>query len=77
MQCGKEKCKKVNFMDKFGKQREATAPIQSLVKQQPRFLSLQWKICLRQNCSLDSCACSEGPALGLNTDDDDDGKKKE
>ena len=31
------------------------------------FLSLQWKTCLRQNCSLGSCACSEGPALGQNT----------
>ena len=25
----------------------------------------------RQNCSLGFCACSEGPALGQNTDDDD------
>ena len=50
-----------------GKQREATAPIQSLVKLQPWFLSLRWKICLRQNCSLGSCTCSEGPALGQNT----------
>ena len=30
---------------------------------QPWFLSLRWKTCLRQNCSLSSCACSEGPAL--------------
>ena len=51
----------------FRKQREATAPIQSLVKQQPWFLSLWWKTCLRQNCSLGSCTCSEGPALGQNT----------
>ena len=33
-----------------GKQREATAPIQSPI-----------------NCSLGSCACGEGPALGQNT----------
>ena len=39
----------------------------SLVKLQPWFLSLWWKTCLRQNCSLDSCAWSEGPALGQNT----------
>ena len=38
-----------------------------LVKLQPWFLSLQWKTCLCQNCSLGSCACSEGPALGQNT----------
>ena len=50
-----------------GKQREATAPIQSLVKLQPWFLSLWWKTCLRLNCSLGSCTCSEGPALGQNT----------
>ena len=50
-----------------GKQREATVPIQSLVKLQLWFLSLRWKTCLRQNCSLGSCACSEGPALGQNT----------
>ena len=55
-----------------GKQREATALIQSLVKLQPWFLRLRWKTCLRQNCSLDSCAGSEGPALGQNTHDDDD-----
>ena len=30
------------------------------------FLSLRWKTCLRQNCSLGSCACSEWPALGQN-----------
>ena len=51
-----------------GKQQEATAPIQSLVKLQPWFLSLRWKTCLRQNCSL---AYSEWPALGQNTHDDD------
>ena len=55
-----------------GKQREATAPIKSLVKLLPWFLSLRWKTCLRQNCSLGSCTCSEGPVLGQNTDDDDD-----
>ena len=54
-----------------GKQREATAPVQSLVKLQPWFLSLWWKTCLRQNCSLGSWACSEGPALGRTSDDDD------
>ena len=30
-------------------------------------LSLRWNTCLRQNCSLGSYACSEGPALGQNT----------
>ena len=49
------------------KQREATAPIQSLVKLQPWFWNLRWKTCLWQNCSLGFCACSEGPALGQNT----------
>ena len=49
------------------KQREATEPIESPVKLQPWFLSLRWKTCLWQNCSLRSCACSEGPALGQNT----------
>ena len=49
------------------KQREATAAIQSLVKLQSWFLSLRWKTCLRQNCSLGSCACSEWPALEQNT----------
>ena len=49
------------------KQREATAPIQSLVKLQPWFLILQWKTCLWQNCSLGSCICSEAPALWQNT----------
>ena len=50
-----------------GKQREATAPIQSQAKLQPWFLSLRWKTCLRQNCSLGSSACSEGLARGQNT----------
>ena len=54
------------------KPREATVPLQSLVKLQPWFLSLQWKTWLRQNCSLDSRTCSEGPALGQNMHDDDD-----
>ena len=53
-----------------GKQREATAPIKSLAKLQPWFLSLRWKTCLRQNCSLGFFACSEGPAFGQNTGDD-------
>ena len=35
-----------------------TAPIQSLVNMKPWFLSLQWRTCLWQNCSLGSCACS-------------------
>ena len=47
-----------------GKQREATAPIKSLVKLQPWFLSLRWKTCLRQNCSLGFSACSENLPLG-------------
>ena len=51
-----------------GKKREATTTIQSLVKLQPWFLRLRWKTSLRQNCSLGSCTCSEGPALGQNTD---------
>ena len=58
-----------------GNQREATAPIQSIVKLQPWFLSLRWKTCLWQNCSLGSCACSEEPTLGQNTHDDDDDDK--
>ena len=49
------------------RQREATAPIQSLVKLQPWFLSLRWKTCLQQNCSLGSCASTERPALGQDT----------
>ena len=47
-----------------GKQWEATAPIQSLVKLQSWFPSLRWKNCLRQNWSLGSGACREG--LGQN-----------
>ena len=39
----------------------------SLVKLLPWFLSLRWKTCLRQNCSLGPCASNEGPALGQNT----------
>ena len=57
-----------------GKQWEATAPIESLVKLQPWFLSFWLKTCLQQNCSLGSCTCSEGPDLVQNVlmDDDDD-----
>ena len=44
-----------------GKQREASAPIESLVKLQPWFLSLL------QNCTLGSCDCSDEPALRQNT----------
>ena len=50
-----------------GKQREATAPIKSLVKLQPWFLSLRWNTCLRQNYSIGFSACSEGRAFGQNT----------
>ena len=50
-----------------GKQQEAIAPIKSLVKLQPWFLSLMWTTCLRQNCNLGLSACSEGPALRQNT----------
>ena len=39
-------------------------------KLQPWFQSLRWTSRLRQNCSLGSYTCSEGPALGQNTDDD-------
>ena len=48
-------------------QREATAPIQSLVKLQAWSVSLRWKIFLPQNCSLGSCACTEGPSIRQNT----------
>ena len=58
-----------------GKQREATAPIKSVEKLQPWFLSLRWKTCPRQNRSLGFSACSEGPAFGQNTDDDDDDER--
>ena len=44
-----------------------TVPIQSLAKLQPWFLGLRWKTCLRQNCSLGSCTCSEEPVLGQTT----------
>ena len=53
-------------------QRKATAPIQPLVKLQPWSLSLRWKTCLRQNCSLGSCACREGPYPWAEHSDDDD-----
>ena len=49
------------------KRRKATAPIQSLVKLQTWFLSLRWKSCLRQKCSLGSYICSKGPAPGQNS----------
>ena len=55
-----------------GKQQEAAAHIQYLVKLQPWFLSLRWKTCFRQNCCLGSCACSEEPALSAEHSDDDD-----
>ena len=55
-----------------GKQLEATAPIQSLVKLQPWFLSLRLKTFLRQNYSLGSCACSERPCPWTEHCDDDD-----
>ena len=38
-----------------------------LVKLQLWCLSLRWKTCHRQNCTLGSCVCSEGHALGQNT----------
>ena len=46
------------------KQREASTLIQSLVKLQPWFLSLWWKTCLRQNCSLGSCFAVKDLPLG-------------
>ena len=55
------------ILEVYGKQQEATVPIQSLVKLQPWFLSMRWNTCLRQNCSVGSCACSEGPVFGQNT----------
>ena len=49
----------------------------SLVKLQPWFLSLQWKTCLRQNCSLGSCACCVRTCpWAEHSDDDDENKKK-
>ena len=44
----------------------------SLVKLQHWFLSLQWPV-FEQNCNLGAWVCSERPALGHNSDDDDDG----
>ena len=44
----------------------------SLVKLYPWFHSSRWKTYLRQNCSLESCACSEGPAPWEEQSDDDD-----
>ena len=32
-----------------------------------RFLSLRWKTCLRQNCSIGPCSCSKSPVLVQNT----------
>ena len=43
----------------------------SLVKLQPWFLSLRWKTYIRQNCNVGSFPCSEGPALGQSTHDDE------
>ena len=60
-------CSDANERVGCGKQREATSPIKSLVKLQPWILSLRWKTCLQQNCSLGFSACSEGPAFGQNT----------
>ena len=42
----------------------------SLATVQPWFPSLQWKTAFGQNCGLGSCVCRERPALGQNTDDD-------
>ena len=61
-------CSDVKERVGWGKQREITAAIQKLVKLESWFLCLRWKTCLRQNCSLGSCACSDGLALGQNTD---------
>ena len=41
------------------------------VKTAALVLNLRWNTCLRLNSSLGSCACSEGPALGQNTHDDE------
>ena len=41
-----------------GKQQEATAPIQSLVKRQPWFLSLRWKTYLRSTAVEKVVACA-------------------
>ena len=64
-------CSDIKERVRCGKEQEATAPIKSLVKLQPWFLSLRWKTCLRQNCSLGLSACREGPAFGQNPDDDE------
>ena len=53
-----------------GKQQEANCIYSIPSKTAAWFLSLRWKTCLWQNCSLGSCACSEWPALGHNTHDD-------
>ena len=57
-------CSKAKEKVGCGKQCEATAPIQFLVKLKSWFPSLRWKTCLRQNCNLGSCACSEDLSLG-------------
>ena len=41
----------------------------SLVKLQPKLLSLQWKASLWAELQPSVKVCSEGPALGQNTDD--------
>ena len=43
-----------------------------LVKLQPRLLSLQWKICLRAELQPWCLSLHEVPALGQNSDDEDD-----
>ena len=60
-------CSDAKEIVECGKKREATESIQSLVKLQPWFLRMRWKTCLRQNCSLGSCACSEELTLVQNT----------
>ena len=60
---------KISFCVTVPNRRKATGSYRtysSLVKLQAWFLSLRWK-----NCSPDSCASSEGSALGQNTDGDD------
>ena len=49
---------------------EAAISIQSMVKLQPWFLSLQWKTCLQQNCSLGSCIALKDLPLGRTHNDD-------
>ena len=54
------------------KQREDTSPIESLVKVQSWFLSLHWKTCLRQNCSLAKRLYWRTCPWAEHSDDDDD-----